>query len=264
MKKEYYTLITGASEGLGKAIAIECAKRKMNLVLIALPGIELYALADLLIRNFEIKVLVIEKDLAKEDSCKEIFDLIKEKDLSINILINNAGIGNTQFFEQTYLSIFEKQIRLNILATTSLTHLLIDELKKNSPAYILNVGSLASFFTLPRKQVYGATKSFIYFFSKSLRMELLDKNISVTVICPGGINSNPNQTLLNRTGTWIGKMSLMEPETIAPLAIDGLLRGKAVIIPGRLNRFFILLDKLMPGPIKRTIVRKQMGSLQTK
>jgi short-subunit dehydrogenase len=262
MSKLCYTLITGASEGLGKAMAIECAGRKMNLVLVALPGLELYHLADFLQRSFDVKVVAIAKDLSDENSSVEIFRFLREQDIHINILINNAGVGNTQFFEDVNFPVFEKQIRLNILATTSLTYHLLPILKENTPAYILNVGSLACFFTLPRKQVYGGTKSFIYFFSKSLRMELEEKNISVTVLCPGGINSNPRQIMLNRTGTWITQLSLMDPEHVAPLAIDGLLRKKAVIIPGRLNRFFLVLGRVVPPPIKSMIVKRQMNALK--
>ena len=84
------------------------------------------------------------------------------------MLINNAGIGSTIPFGEGSLELYEKQIKLNVLATTIITRLFLDNFERNTPSYILNVGSMASFFFLPKKQVYGGTKSYIHFFSKSL------------------------------------------------------------------------------------------------
>src|SRR6266487_958335 len=200
MNTKSYTIITGASDGFGKALAIECARRKMNLILVALPGAELYYLASFIERNFFIDVKVFEKDLTKEVDCHDLHSQVLKAGLKVNMLINNAGIGNTQVFTETLPELFKQQIKLNVLATTLLTSLFIPELKKHGPSHILNVGSLCSFFYLPKKQVYGATKSFIYFFSKSLRRELKQKNISVSVVCPGGMNTNFRVSLMNRTG----------------------------------------------------------------
>jgi len=259
--KRLYTLITGASEGLGKALAIECATRKMNLVLVALPGPELYFLADFIKRNYNVDVISIEKDLSRDGSCLELYNEVGSLNLQINVLINNAGIGSTLLFEDGSIGLFEKQIKLNVLATTLVTRLFLKTLERNSPSYILNVGSLASFFYLPMKQVYGATKSFIYFFSKSLRKELKKDNVSVTVLCPGGMNTNPAITLMNKTGTFFSRLSVMNPEDVVPIAIDGLLRGKEVIIPGRVNKFFMLLDKLLPEGIKKMITGNAMRKM---
>ncbi|HTF31931.1 MAG TPA: SDR family NAD(P)-dependent oxidoreductase [Flavitalea sp.] len=262
MKTEYFTLITGASEGLGKSFAFECAARNMNLVLVALPGPELQNLSDYLERNFSIKVLIIEQDLSADGSAELIYNKITKMNIEVNILINNAGVGNTRFFEDENRKFIERQIRINVLSTTSLTHMFVPMLKRNGPAYILNVGSLACFFAIPKKQVYGGTKSFIYFFSKSLRAELKQYNINVSVLCPGGINSNPAQIMLNKSGTWISKMSLMNSEDVAPFALNRLLRNKEVIIPGKLNRAFLMLDRVMPVFIKNEIIKHQISQLK--
>jgi short-subunit dehydrogenase len=263
MNTTLFTLITGASEGLGKALSIECAKRNMNLVLVALPGPELFHLAAYLKKNFAVQVVYYETDLSKDGSCESLYTFVQQLKLDVNVLINNAGIGNTKFFEEEKLSFFEKQIKLNVLATTTLTHCFLPILKKNAPGYILNVGSLACFFAIPKKQVYSGTKSFIYFFSRSLRTELKSENISVSVLCPGGINSNANQTMLNKSGSWISNLSLMNPEEVAPVAILGLLQKKEVIIPGKLNRLFLFLNHIVPVFVKRMIIKKQIGHLKT-
>ena len=136
-------------------------------------------------------------------------------------------------------------------------------IKTNGPSYILNVGSLSSYFFLAKKQVYGATKSFIYFFSKSLRRELKNDNILVSVICPGSMNTNLSVTLLLKTSSWISRLSVMNPEEVAPVAITGLLKGKEVIIPGRVNKMFLLMDKLLPSFIKKMITSHQMKNIKS-
>jgi hypothetical protein len=261
-KNNFYTLITGASEGLGKALAIEGARRNMNLILVALPGSGLHSLANLIKRNYPVEVISIEKDLCREESCWELYQDISVMNLQVNILINNAGLGSTVLFENGSIHLYEKQIRLNVMATTLLTRLFLGMLKQNSPSYILNVGSMASFFCLPRKNVYGATKSFIYSFSKSLHSELQNQNIHVGILCPGGMNTNLLVTLMNKTGNIFSRMSILNPEKVAAVAMKGLLMRKKVIIPGWVNNCFLLLNFILPGFIKNRLMQISMNKLQ--
>ena len=263
MLNKKYCLITGASEGFGKALAFECASRKMNLILVALPGPELYYLANFIERNYKVDVVTIEKDLTQEENCIMVFKEVQQLQLRVNMLINNAGLGSTMLFSEGNIAFYQKQIKLNIMATTLITHLFLDMLKASGPSYILNVGSLCSYFFLAKKQVYGGTKSFIYFFSKSLRRELKKDNIHISVICPGGMNTNVSVTLLAKSSGWLSRLSVMNPEDVAPIAISGLLKRKEVIIPGRLNKIFLLLDKLLPSFIKKMITGYQMNNLKS-
>ena len=258
-----YSLITGASEGFGKALAIECASRKMNLVLVALPGPELHYLASFIKRNFSVDVIAIEMDLCTAENCMALFNKMGTLNIKINMLINNAGLGSTMLFSEGSIQLYQKQIQLNIMATTLVTRLFVDTLKKNSPAHILNVGSLSSFFFLAKKQVYGGTKSYIYFFSKSLRRELSSEGIKVSVICPGGMNTNTSVTMLNRSGNWLARLSVMDPESVAPIAINGMLKGKEVIIPGIVNKLFLVLNNLIPPFLKIMITNRQMRTLNS-
>ncbi len=261
MYNNHYTLITGASEGLGKALALECAHRKMNLILVALPGPELYQLAGLIRRNYCVDVIAIEKDLCEEQSCTALFDEINKQNLQVNMLINNAGTGSTLLFEEGSINLYEKQIKLNVLATTIVARLFLEMLKRNNNSYILNVGSMASFFYLPKKTVYGATKSFIYFLSKTLRKEMKKHNIHVSILCPGAMNTNLPLILMYKTGNYLSRLSVMDPEKVAHIAINGLLKNKELIIPGRLNKCFLLLDKLLPGFIKKILTNSSMKKL---
>ena len=114
---------------------------------------------------------------------------------------------------------------------------------------------------MAKKQVYGATKSYIYFFSKSLRRELKPQGITVSVVCPGSMNTNTGIILFNKSANWLARQSVMNPEDVAPVAIDGLLKGKEVIIPGLVNKFFLVLNNLIPSALKKLITNKQMNAL---
>lgn len=258
MRNKIFALITGASEGFGKAMALECAGRNMNLVLVALPGSGLSSLACFIERNYNVSVLYFEQDLSKREECLHLFEKIKENKISANVLINNAALGGTHFFEEKDPEFYYKQIELNVLAPTLLTHLFLQTLEENSPSHILNVGSLASFFSLPKKGVYGATKSYLVSFSKSLRRELKAKNVSVSTVCPGGMNTTPMLILQNKNMKGLGRWSIMNPEEVARIAIDGMLAGKELIIPGFWNRMFMLFDKLMPKWYKEILINKTM------
>ena len=262
MPDKLYTLVTGASEGLGKALALECAKRGRDLVLVALPESGLDNLAAFIRKNFPVSVLVFEMDLSDPASCQMLFSEINNQKVCLQMLINNAGIGSTISFSESSIEFYERQIKLNVLATTIITRLFIGNLEHHTPSYILNVGSLASFFFLPRKQVYGATKSYIHYFSKSLRKEVRGNGIRVSVLCPGGINTNLSVTLLNRTGSWLSQQAVLNPERVAEIAMNGLLKGKQVIIPGRINNLFMFLDKIFPEFIKTPITRYGINKLR--
>jgi short-subunit dehydrogenase len=261
MNGQLYTLITGASKGFGRALAFECARRRMNLILVALPGEYLDELALHLRLIYFVDAIAIEQNLCLDDSCLELFKEVEAMGVSVNILINNAGVGSTEFFKEGFHIDYDKQIRLNVLATTMITRFFIDMLRKNEPAYILNVGSLASFFSLAKKQVYGATKSYISYFSKSLCKELKHENVFISVICPGGMYTNRSATETIKTGSYICRASCMRPEEVAPIAINGLLRKKEVIVPGKINRIIVLLNRILPRFVIRSLEARTMRRL---
>jgi short-subunit dehydrogenase len=263
MRNKNFALITGASEGFGKALALECAARNMNLVLVALPGSGLNNLARFIERNYDVQVLFFEHDLSKKEEYIKLFDEINHRELRINVLINNAGMGGTHFFKERDAEYYYKQIELNVIAPTLLTHCFLQTLEANSPSYILNVGSLASFFYLPKKGVYGGTKSYLVSFSKSLRRELKSKSVFVSTVCPGGMNTTPMLILQNKNMKGMGRWSVMNPEEVAKIAIDGMMAKKEVIIPGFWNRLFMFLDKLLPKWFKEILTDRSMKQSKT-
>jgi short-subunit dehydrogenase len=259
--KSYYTLITGGSQGFGKAMALEFANRKMNLILVSLPNSGLGGLADFIRKQFHVQVLSLELDLSKTDSCYIIADFVKENDIQVKYLVNNAGILSRGFFEGLDDAFILKQIEVNVIAPTLLIKLLLSNLKKSSPSAILNISSMAAFFPLQKKQVYGATKAYLVSFSKSLGKELKKDNISVTTICPGGLNTTSRLCYQNRMVGWLTRESVLNPEDAAKIAIKGMFDKKGVIVPGFINKCLMLLDKLLPEFIKDYLANRELNKL---
>lgn len=258
-----YALITGASEGMGKHFALECAARGFNLVLVALPGSGLPPLAQFIQQQYNVQVVPVEKDLSEERSCYELQQEVMERGINIQVLINNAGLGGTYFFEDKSPDYYSYMIRLNVMTPTLLCRLFLPQLRQHRQSYILNISSLASFFYLPRKQVYGGTKAYILMFSKCLRKELMEEGVSVSVLCPGGVNTNWKLTLQHRTtNNWLCRQSFMNPDAVASIAIQKMLRGKEVIIPGVCNRLFQWCNRIIPAYLKNLFISRQMKKLQ--
>lgn len=252
-----YALITGASEGLGKFLAIECAKRKMNLILVALPGSGLHHIQKYILKTFNVDVLCVEKDLSEEDNCYQLHQQVKDEGISISVLINNAGIGGTFPFDERDARFYSKIISINVTTPTVLCRLFLPDLQKNAPSFIMNVSSLAGIFHLPNKQVYGATKSYLLGFSKSLSKELQHQNVFVSALCPGGMNTNWRLTMENRMmGTWISRQSVMEPSEVAAIGIQKMFEKKQMIITGFWNRCFLFWDQVFPKRLKDGLMNR--------
>jgi hypothetical protein len=257
--RTYYTLITGASQGFGKAMALEFADRKMNLVLAALPHSGLPQLSDFIEKHLNVTVHYLELDLSKTSSCYAILDYIEEHHLQIKYLVNNAGVLSRGFFDELNDQFILKQIEVNVTTPTLLIKLLLNNLKQCAPAAILNISSMAGFFALPKKQVYGGTKAYLTSFSKSLAKELKKDNISVTTICPGGLNTTNRLCYQNRIVGWITRESVLNPEDAAKIAINGMLHKRSVVVPGFVNKCLMALDKLLPEFIKDKLANREIN-----
>jgi short-subunit dehydrogenase len=242
---------------------LECATRGFNLVLVALPGSHLQHLSQFIAARYGVQVLPIEKDLSEERSCYELQQEVAERGIGIQVLINNAGLGGTYFFDDRPPDYYSYVIRLNVMTPTLLCRLFLPQLRQHAKSYILNISSLASFFYLPRKQVYGGTKAYILMFSKCLRQELKEDGVSVSVLCPGGVNTNWKLTLQHRTtDNWLCRQSFMNPDAVAAIAIRKMLAGSEVIIPGRCNKLFQWCNCVIPAYLKNLFINRQMKKLQ--
>lgn len=258
-----YTLITGGSMGIGKALAGECARRGMNLLLVALPGPELEQTANEIRRGFSVKVDTLGLDLTKLPSPGKVLEWCEKNNYTINILMNNAGIAGSAIFESTPIEYSDERILLNIRALVILSRLFIPMLKQNKKAYILNTGSFSAYQPLPYKSVYAASKSFVHLFSLALNEELRDTSINVAVVHPNGVRTNAGtHDRINTHGVLVRKFLILDADKVAHIAVEGILKGKKIIIPGFWNRCILHITRLLPANFKikktATMLRKEV------
>lgn len=244
--EKHYALVTGASSGIGKAIASELAKRKMNLLLVDLPQTGLEDVAELLQSIHAIDVQTFCVDLTSEDSAIKIFEFSQKKMIRITVLVNNAGLGNTAPLNKSSPGMLRVMMKLNNDAMIMLTQKFLIQASGSVPSYILNVGSLASFFPIPRKSVYSATKSFVYAFSCALRSELRGSMISVSCLCPGSTATSPNVRKNLEQTAYKGKLFTQTAEEVATVAVEEMFRGVRRIIPGWQNKMVFALWSVLP------------------
>jgi len=232
---EEWTLITGASQGIGKALALECAKRGMNLFLVALPSSGLGEVSAQITQKFGVKVEYLETDLTRMDSCNEVYRYSKSKGLNINVLINNAGIGYNGKIDVMPAENVDQMIMLNVRATTMLVYLYLSDLMARTRAYILNVGSMAAYSPLPGKCIYAASKAYIMFLSKALAKELKKSCVSVTSVYPYGVMTNDIvKERINKSGI-LARSAVLEADEVAAVSISGMLKRKSILIPGKMG-----------------------------
>lgn len=242
MKNNKFTLITGASRGLGKELALQCAKLNHNLVLVSLPNEDLQGLGENISSSYNVKVYTQEWDLTNDKQLNEFTEWVLNQKINVNFLINNAGIGGTDVFESTSVGRIDTMIQLNMKAMVCVTNQLLPVLKQNKSSYILNIASLAGLSPMPYKVVYAATKAFVSSFSKGLNAELRKTGVSVSVAFPGGMATRPE--IADRMNKYTGliKHSFLPVEQVASICIKNTLKKKTVIIPGfltKLSAFFL-------------------------
>lgn len=261
-----YTLITGSSSGIGKAMAEYCAGLGMNLLLVSLPNEKLGEVAFNLADKHKVKVRFFEIDLTLANAPEALCQWVIEEGFNVNILINNAGVAGASLFDSAELKYIDERIQLNVRATVLLTRLFIPLLKKHAKSYVLNVSSLAGFYAIPYKTIYSASKAFILHFSKAVKYELKQYNISVSVLCPSGVSSNGTMHKRMKDHTVFARWVEVSTEEVARTAVDGMLKRKFLIIPGIINRIVLNISKLLPDVIKEKYIvheyRKEVKSLK--
>lgn len=238
-------LITGASSGIGKEIAILLAKHGYNLILTARNAEMLQETANAC-KTHNIAVEAILADLAQESAPRQIVDEINAKNLQVDILVNNAGFGSIGRFTELELSRELEMVKVNVLALMSLTRLLLPRMLERQSGRILNVASMAGFVPGPLMATYYATKSFVVSHSLALRQELRKKGVTVTLLCPGPVHTNFAKNANIQRSKLFTQTGATPVEVVARDGVDGCLKGKSIIIPGVLNKLMAPLLKILP------------------
>jgi len=242
----YYTLITGASSGIGKAMAEEFARRERNLLLIALPNTGLETQCEYLNLKFNVISRFLEIDLRERDAPKKILSFVKDENLQINALINNIGVGHAGRVGDYHYEDISEMIMLNIYSATHLTNLFLKELKSYPESYILNMGSFGGYVPTPYKSIYMASKAYIYYFSFGLSQELENSSVKVSVAMPGSVPSNKKMTDRIKQDGATSRLMAISPNEVAKYIVPRLFLGEKVIIPGRVTRALFLLGLILP------------------
>jgi short-subunit dehydrogenase len=246
-----FALITGGSLGIGKALARECAGRGMNLLLVALKHDELEIAAKEIKEEFSVEVHTLEIDLRRADAPGEVLDWCRQHGYRVNVLINNAGMAGTRVFETSPLEYSDERILVNIRALVIITRLFLPELRSHPGAYILNTGSVSAYYPIAFKSVYAASKAFVLSFTRALREELRGSNISVTVVNPNGVRTNSDTHGRIDSHTGIAKrLFIKDVELVARVAVEGMLKGRLVVVPGFANRLLLAISGIMPAGLR--------------
>lgn len=256
MKNKNYTLITGASMGIGKAFAFECASRGMHLLLIALPEISLEETKKQVNERYLVEVITYGVDLTDPEAVQTLYNYCIVQKITINILINNVGMGAGGRFENISPRIYLNMINLNNQVLTLMVHYFLPMLKQHPSAFILNMSSMEATLPLPYKSVYTGTKSFVYAFSLALREELGYSNVKVSVLCPGPVLTNPEGLKRMNAHGRRAKMVMLMPEEVARIGMDNLLKGRGVIVPGKVNWAIVKIMKFLPTSLKMKILER--------
>ena len=245
-----FALITGASKGIGKAIASELALRGHHLILVARNQDLLDQTAVALRDVYKITVHVLSMDLSHPDAAQNIYNWCKLNQYEINILVNNAGYGISGLFEHKAVEDYVNMMQVNMVSLVQLTSLFLPQLKQQKKAYILNIGSSAAYQAVPYLAVYAATKSFVVSFSRALQYELKKSNISVTCISPGATDTEfPHRAEVGDKALKTAEKLQMQPVEVARIAVKQMFAGKTEVITGLVNKLGAFMVWLLPKTI---------------
>lgn len=251
-------LVTGASGGIGEALAWQFAQAGSDLVLVARSEDKLNALAKKIEERHTVRATVIACDLSEEGSVQRLVAKVKAENLTVDVLVNNAGYGLTGAFSELPLEEQLNMLRLNVVALTELTGAFWPNMIDRGRGGVLNVSSLAGFTPTPFLAVYAATKAYVLAFSESLWEEARGTGVKVSCLCPGTTESGFH----DRAGTSevpSGQMARMSAERVARIAYEGFQSDRRVVVPGALNRLTRRLLSLTPPPLLFKAMRKAFG-----
>ncbi len=255
MKNSSFALVTGASQGLGKVFAHALAARKQNVILVARSKDKLEDLANELRRSRSVFAEVLEFDLTSASAGSRLVRQLQDRNLQVNLLVNNAGFGVRGEFRNVPLQRQMEMLSLNNAAIVELTYSLLPSLMENPQAGIINVSSTAGFQPIPYASLYAATKSFLTSFSLGLQEELRSSGVSVVTLCPGRILAEGHGREA-KNGNRKVAFVYQSPEDVVREALESLANGGGLVIPGFVNKLSVFAQRLIPRRAVPALVAK--------
>jgi short-subunit dehydrogenase len=259
---ECTVLITGASAGIGREFARQLAPTVNTMILVARRNDRLEALElELKIVNPRLEVFCRQLDLRDRAALERFCNWLDESGLTVDLLVNNAGIGDRGAFIDSEWERVQAMLRVNIETLTYLTYRILSSMRKSGCGAILNVSSVASLVPVPHLAVYAATKAYVTSFSEALRAELRNANISVTTLCPGPVPTEFSDVAsrgqqVNVTSSAQDLFSVPVQEVVRR-ALNAVSRDKARVIPGHLVSLTMTAVAFLPMFLKRLILNAQ-------
>lgn len=261
-------LITGASSGIGKEFAKQLAKRQYDLIVIARSENKLIELKQELESQYQIKVTVIIQDLTLPNAGEKVFEQVQGENLTVDLLINNAGFGDYGKFGDRPLDKQLNMIQLNISAVVELTHLFLPQMKARKKGQIINVSSIAAYQPMPYLSVYAATKAFVLSFSEAIWAEYRNDGIYILALCPG-----PTESEFPVVAEF-PKLSFDQNQPLSSIAKtedvvrDALLalenNAKSNLVTGGVgNNLVVNLSRLFPRELVTKMVEKQFNKFNS-
>lgn len=245
-KSPKYALITGASSGMGKLFSTHAASDGYNIIALGMETEEkaLETLKQNLKEQFGVKTYVLLKDLSKKGAVKEIEAFVKDHNLTVDMLINNAGFGYDAPFIKSDKKRQNMLEAVDVKVVRQLCRAFLPAMVKRHDGKVLNIASAAAFMPGPYMATYFASKAYVYSLSMALHYELEETGVSVTTLCPGPVKT-PFWDAADAGDSLYVKMAL-PPEKVARIAYNGLKKNKALVLPGFLSKFFPFAGRIFP------------------
>ena len=242
-----YALVTGASKGIGRAIAISLAKRNYDLIIIARSKDLLEQLATELIDEYKVKVQYFSIDLALPDAAGVILNWCNQNNFTISILVNNAGYGMAGLFEKYTWEQHKEMMTVNMNMPLQMILCFLPMLKQQKQAYILNIISTSAYQPLPKMATYAASKSFMLSFTRAFQYEMRNTNVSVTAVSPGSTDTDfvKRAEMGPKALKNAGKFN-MTAGAVAEIAVRSMFNKKVEVITGLSNKFGAFMAWLLP------------------
>ncbi|MEO1210844.1 MAG: SDR family oxidoreductase [Cyanobacteria bacterium J06638_20] len=251
-------LVTGASSGIGTALARLHASKKGDVVLVARREQALNDLKSELEDTYGVKATVIVADLAQPDAASTIFAATEAAGIQVDILINNAGFGGYGKFYERDLAKDQAMMQVNMVSLVNLTHLYLQGMVQRNSGKILHVASTAGFLPGPLQAVYFATKAFVVSFSQAIAQELSDTNVTSTVLCPGAVATGfvaagdlEGNSMWNNAAT---------PESVAKCGYEAMMKGELVKINEA--RLDFMLNWVVPFLPRKTVLKMSQQTME--